>query len=136
MAIASRQRNQAASQFRIEATGSSYDPRTRIVKHGDTFAVLSAFGDMVGGTGCPDGLYHQDTRFLSQLELALNGEYMDVRSGDQEPPNIVGVVGQEEVAVGAVTLDRNYPQACWIWAVSDNLRLIASNSMAVARQLL
>lgn len=28
---------------------------------------------MVGGAGCPDGLYHQDTRFLSQLELALNG---------------------------------------------------------------
>jgi len=78
----------------------------------------------------------EDNPGVAEVELALNGEYMDVRSGDQEPPNIVGVVGQEEVAVGAVTLDRNYPQACWIWAVSDNLRLSASNSMAVARQLL
>jgi len=74
MAVAATQRNQADSQFRIEATGGSYDPRTRILKHGGTFAVLSPFGDMVGGAGCPDGLYHQDTRFLSQLELALNGD--------------------------------------------------------------
>ena len=73
MAFAATTRDQTDSQFRIEATGASYDPRTRILKHGDTFAVLSAFGDMVGGVGCPDGLYHQDTRFLSQLELALNG---------------------------------------------------------------
>jgi glycogen debranching enzyme len=73
MALATSRRSQADSQFRIEATGSSYDPRTRILKHGDTFAVLSAFGDMAGGVGCPDGLYHEDTRFLSRLELALNG---------------------------------------------------------------
>ena len=29
---------------------------------------------MVADAGCPDGLYHQDTRFLSQLELRLNGD--------------------------------------------------------------
>jgi glycogen debranching enzyme len=74
MAVASNQRSQADSPFRIEATGAVLDPRTRILKHGDTFAVLRPFGDMVGGAGCPDGLYHQDTRFLSHLELALNGD--------------------------------------------------------------
>ena len=40
------------------------------------------------------------------------------------------------LAVGAVTLDLNHPQACWIWAVADNLRLTASNAVAVARELL
>src|ERR1043165_10232490 len=62
------------SQFRIEATGALREPRTRILKHGETFGVLNQFGDMVGEPGSPDGLYHQDTRFLSQLELRLNGD--------------------------------------------------------------
>jgi glycogen debranching enzyme len=61
-------------EFRIEATGAFREPRTRILKHGEAFAVLDQFGDIVCGTGHPDGLYHQDTRFLSQLELRLNGD--------------------------------------------------------------
>src|SRR5437764_1899606 len=61
-------------QFRIEATGALREPRTRILKHGETFGVLNQFGDMVGDPGSSDGLYHQDTRFLSQLELRLNGD--------------------------------------------------------------
>src|SRR2546423_12439768 len=60
------------SQFRIEATGSFREPRTRILKHGNTFAVLDSFGDMAGINGNPDGLYHEDTRFLSRLQLRLN----------------------------------------------------------------
>src|SRR5512135_1700935 len=63
-----------ASPFRIEATGAFPELRTRILKHGDTFAVLNHFGDMIDG-GSPDGLYHQDTRFLSRLELRLNGDH-------------------------------------------------------------
>jgi hypothetical protein len=62
------------SQYRIEATGAFREPRTRILKHGDTFAVLNHFGDIAGGPGSPDGLYHEDTRCLSELELYLNGE--------------------------------------------------------------
>jgi glycogen debranching enzyme len=62
------------SQYRIEATGASREPRTRILKHGDTFAVLNPFGDIVGGRGSADGLYHNDTRHLSQLELRVNGD--------------------------------------------------------------
>ena len=37
------------AQYRIEATGGFREPRTRILKHGDTFAVFNAFGAMVGG---------------------------------------------------------------------------------------
>src|SRR5437879_4287894 len=66
-------RSDNESQFRIEATEGFREPRSRILKHGDTFAVLNHFGDMVSRAGSPDGLYHQDTRFLSQLELRLNG---------------------------------------------------------------
>jgi glycogen debranching enzyme len=62
------------SQYRIEATGGFREPRTRVLKHGDTFAVFNPFGDIGGDIGCPDGLYHNDTRYLSQLELRLNGD--------------------------------------------------------------
>ena len=70
------------------------------------------------------------------VERALASDRIDVRDSDQEPPNIVGVTGDEGVSVGGVSLDRNHPQACWIWAVADNLRLMASNAITVARQLL
>src|SRR5438067_13843929 len=62
------------SQYRIEATGAFREPRTRILKHGDTFAVLNHFGDIAGDRGSPDGLYHHDMRHLSQLELYLNDD--------------------------------------------------------------
>jgi glycogen debranching enzyme len=61
------------TQFRIAATEGIREPRTRILKHGNTFAVLNNFGDMTAEPGSADGLYHRDTRFLSQLELRLNG---------------------------------------------------------------
>ena len=43
---------------------------------GEAYQELRALDwtDMVGGFGSPDGLYHDDTRFLSQLELRLNGD--------------------------------------------------------------
>src|SRR5438132_3538967 len=74
MAVATIQTSEGESQFRIEATGAFREPRTRILKNGDTFAVLNQFGDLAGDRGSPDGLYHHDTRHLSQLELCLNGD--------------------------------------------------------------
>src|SRR5204863_144251 len=64
--------------------------------------------------------FEEDNPGAGAVEYALTSTYIDVRSGDQEPPNIVGIAGQEEVAVGAISVDRNYPQACWIWAAADN----------------
>ncbi|WP_394841348.1 amylo-alpha-1,6-glucosidase [Pendulispora brunnea] len=58
----------------VLATSSRTDDRTRVLKNGETFAVFDRFGDIQPiGTG-EQGLYHQGTRFLSQLELRLNGQ--------------------------------------------------------------
>jgi glycogen debranching enzyme len=54
------------------ATGPSTRQR-RTLKHGDSFAVLDSHGDMGAVAGGADGLFHCDTRFLSRLELRLNG---------------------------------------------------------------
>jgi glycogen debranching enzyme len=58
--------------FYIPATGPATRPR-RTLKHDDTFVVLDTHGDIGASPGGSDGLFHCDTRFLSRLELLLNG---------------------------------------------------------------
>ena len=70
------------------------------------------------------------------VESALASAHVEVRGADVEPPTSAGIAGQSGVAVGAVTLDRNAPQACWCWLVADNLRLAAENAVAVGSQFL
>jgi glycogen debranching enzyme len=58
--------------FYIPATGPATRPRCTL-KHDDTFLVLDSHGDVGASPGGADGLFHCDTRFLSHLELLLNG---------------------------------------------------------------
>jgi glycogen debranching enzyme len=58
--------------FYIPATGPATRPR-RTLKHGDTFVVVDSHGDIGASAGSPDGLFHADTRYLSRLELQVNG---------------------------------------------------------------
>jgi aspartate-semialdehyde dehydrogenase len=73
---------------------------------------------------------------VAAIEKALDGEPVDVRGGDTEPPNIVGMAGQSGFAIGAIAADRRNPQAAWLWIVADNLRLRVENAIAVAQELL
>jgi glycogen debranching enzyme len=58
-------------QYYILATSSLADERTRVLKHGETFAVFDRHGDIQPiGLG-EQGLYHEGTRFLSRLELRI-----------------------------------------------------------------
>jgi aspartate-semialdehyde dehydrogenase len=69
------------------------------------------------------------------LERALAVEPIEVRSGEFEPPTVVGQAGQNSIAIGAIATDRNHPQACWFWMTIDNLRLVADNAVAVADRI-
>jgi glycogen debranching enzyme len=60
-----------ASQFSIAASATFQERRTRTLKHGDTFAVFDHRGDIGVEPGSTEGLYHRDTRILSQLTLLL-----------------------------------------------------------------
>ena len=65
---------QVGSQYYILATSSRADDRTRVLKSGDSFAVLDRYGDIQPlGLG-EQGLYHEGTRFLSRLEVELEGK--------------------------------------------------------------
>jgi aspartate-semialdehyde dehydrogenase len=72
---------------------------------------------------------------VEALEASLAAGPIEVRTGEFEPPTNVGQAGQGGIAVGAVSVDRNNPEACWFWLVADNLRLAAENAAEVARQL-
>lgn len=61
------------SNYGITATFSLPERRLRTLKHGHTFGLFDPHGDIVPGRGSPDGLFHDDTRFLSGLQLLVNG---------------------------------------------------------------
>jgi glycogen debranching enzyme len=58
--------------FYIPATGPETRPR-RTLKHDDSFLVIDAHGDIGASAGTGDGLFYRDTRFLSHLEMRVNG---------------------------------------------------------------
>jgi glycogen debranching enzyme len=62
----------AEDAFYIAATQSTSRPRCSL-KSNDTFIVLDTHGDMGAASGGTDGLFSHDTRFLSQLQLLING---------------------------------------------------------------
>ena len=72
---------------------------------------------------------------VAAIEQALSERFMEVRSRDTEPPNNVGVAGQNEVTVGAISVDSNQPNAIWMWMALDNLRLTAQNAAMVVRDV-
>ncbi len=61
-------------QFYIHAESSLVDDRTRVLKHGETFAVFDRYGDVQPLEAFTHGLYHEGTRYLSHLELFLGAE--------------------------------------------------------------
>ena len=78
-AVSNKKRMQAAdssaqaslAQFYIPAASSLEEKRPWTLKHGDAFAVFDRNGDILSGTGSPDGLYYRDTRYLSHLSLSI-----------------------------------------------------------------
>lgn len=73
---------------------------------------------------------------VEALESGLAMGAIEVRGADFDPPSNVSQAGQSGIAVGAISQDRNEPEACWFWLVADNLRLTAENGVAVARELI
>jgi aspartate-semialdehyde dehydrogenase len=78
----------------------------------------------------------EDAPDVISLEESLSGDWVDVRTGDVEPPDSAGAAGQTGIAVGAITPDRNDGNAVWLWLAADNLRLIAETAVLIARETL
>lgn len=65
---------EVGNQFYIRAKSSLADARTLVLLHGDTFAVFDRRADILtlGGSG-QQGIFYNETRHLSRLELSICG---------------------------------------------------------------
>lgn len=62
------------NQFYILATSSFADHTTIVLKHGDTFGIFDRFGDIHQIGSGTQGIFHEDTRYVSRMELTINGQ--------------------------------------------------------------
>ncbi len=59
--------------YAITAAASLQDVRRLILKHGDSFGVFDNYGDAISSPGSAEGLYHRDTRHLSNYAVTIEG---------------------------------------------------------------
>ncbi|MGD0941167.1 MAG: amylo-alpha-1,6-glucosidase [Terracidiphilus sp.] len=64
---------EVGQQFYIRASSSLADDRTRVLLNGDTFAVFDRSGDIQPVGFGQQGIFYQESRHLSRLELLLCG---------------------------------------------------------------
>ena len=63
----------AENRYYIQAHVPSADEHSRVLKQGDTFAVLDRYGDVQPGRLGEEGIFHKGTRHLSCFLVCLNG---------------------------------------------------------------
>jgi glycogen debranching enzyme len=61
------------SEYYIRAQSSLAPSETRVLLHGDTFGVFDQYGNIQPYWSGEQGLFHQDTRYLSKSELRICG---------------------------------------------------------------
>ncbi|HEX3756562.1 MAG TPA: amylo-alpha-1,6-glucosidase [Rhizomicrobium sp.] len=77
------------STFYIQATESIQERWPRTLKQGDLFALFDALGDVIEPGLTPGGLFYNDTRHLSGLQLLIDGQRPLLLSSAVENDNIV-----------------------------------------------
>jgi aspartate-semialdehyde dehydrogenase len=73
---------------------------------------------------------------LDQIENSIRSEFVEVTPAGDEPPSPVQVAGTDLIHLGGLKRDFANPKGIWFWAVADNLRLSALNSVAVAERMI
>jgi len=79
-------------KYYILVTSALGEDRTRVLKHGETFAVFDRYGDIWPLARGDHGVYHEGTRVLSRLGLSLNDTRPMLLSSEVVESNDVLVV--------------------------------------------
>jgi glycogen debranching enzyme len=105
----------------------------RVLKHGDAFAVFDDNGDIADSPSEPAGIYYRDTRHLSRLVLALDGERPLLLSSTVQDDNTVmsvDLANPDLNSVGGVTLARDtihLRRTTFLWRGACYVRLALHN---------
>lgn len=112
---------ESPNQHYIHSTTAGSEDRTRVLKHGDTFAVFNRFGDVHAAGRSEYGLFNDDTRFLSKSVLHLGRQPFVLLSSAIKKDNALLVVDltnpdledAEDVVVPRGTLHVYRSQVLW-----------------------
>ena len=126
-------------QFYILATSSMADDRTRVLKQGETFAVLDRHGDIRPVGQGVQGVYHEGTRFLSRLELRLGKDRPMLLSSTVRDDNALLAVDltnpdayvDGEIAIQRGTLHIARTTFLWEGRCYERLRLLNYGLVAI-----
>ncbi len=83
---------QIDDRYYILATSFLADTNPRVLKHNDTFAVFDRYGDIKPVGLGEEGIYHEGTRFLSKMELKIDGDRPSLLSSNVKKDNLLLVV--------------------------------------------
>ncbi len=99
----------AETPFYITAAqAAGWSPRT--LKYGDTFAVLDGRGDIAAAPGGSAGLFHLDTRYLSRLEVQMQGTVPLLLASNMRDDNLalfVDLTNPDLVSDGRILLEKD-----------------------------
>jgi glycogen debranching enzyme len=64
---------QIGDKWYVSATQATLEEQPQVLKNGDTFGMFDRFGDIQVLAPGKEGIYHNDTRFLSHQEMLIDG---------------------------------------------------------------
>jgi glycogen debranching enzyme len=124
---------QVEDRWYVLATSSRAGEPARVLKHGESFALVDRYGDVPRVGSGEHGLYHQGTRYLSCHELRLDGRRPIVLNSSVRRDNGLLVVdatnpdlmvdGQPAVLKGTVHVARSRT----LWEAQCHERLELAN---------
>ena len=84
--------------YRVDADTALANESTFVLNHADTFAVIDHWGDIGPGARGWQGIYHRDTRHISQLRVRLNGRLPVLLTSTVTDDNLTLVAEQTNAA--------------------------------------
>lgn len=134
------ERIRIGDQWYVAATAARAEESPHVLKHEDTFALFDRYGDAHAWGAGEQGLYHEDTRYLSRMELRIAGvRPLFLGSTVKEGNNllIVELMNPDIVREGAVALGKGEvhvfrAKLLWDGACHEHVRL-AHHGLAPAR---
>ena len=117
----------------VLAPSGAIDDRTRVLKHGDTFAVFDHRGQIKPGGLGEEGLYQDGTRYLSRLILELDGQppfFLGSTVRDENDQLSVALTNPDRVREGRIEVPLgtlNLAVRTLLWQGACHFRLRARN---------
>lgn len=94
----------------VTLMGENFNPERRTIKNNGIFLVTDHDGNVLGNNTSGHGLYMDDTRFLSRLELKMNDNKFVILSSSTESGHSSIIIGTNPHIPDAVNTDFTIPQ--------------------------